>query len=129
VHWPAGVSARDELRTTPGHLIDIAATIYAVAEAKYPDGKTPLEGRSLVGVFDNKPLEREAIYWEHEGNRAVRVGDWKLVSKAGGRWELYDIAHDRVESKNLADEQPDRVKELSAKYNAYAERALVVPKP
>jgi len=100
-----------------------------LADAEYPEGKTPLEGHSLAGVFDNKPLEREALYWEHEGNRAVRVGDWKLVSKDGGEWELYDIASDRVESRNLALEQPEKVRELAAKYDAYAKRALVLPKP
>ncbi len=128
-HWPAGALARGELRTTPGHLIDIAATIFDVANAKYPADKTPLEGLSLRGVFENKPLERDALYWEHEGNKAVRVGDWKLVAKAGGAWELYDIAHDRVEAKNLAAERPEKVRELKEKYQAYAQRALVLPKP
>ena len=114
VHWPAGVAARGELRTTPGHLIDIVATIYDVADAKYPADKTPLEGLSLRGVLEGKPLERDALYWEHEGNRAVRSGDWKLVAKAGGAWELYDIAHDRVEAKNLAAEQPEKVRNWAA---------------
>ncbi len=59
----------------------------------------------------------------------MRSGDWKLVAKAGGAWELYDIAHDRVEAKNLAAEQPEKVRELSDKYQTYAKRALVLPKP
>ena len=89
----------------------------------------PLEGRSLVPAFANKPIDRDAIFWEHEGNRAVRVGDLKLVSKHPGGWELYDIAKDRTELHDLAATMPDRVKELSAKYDAWAKRVNVAPWP
>ena len=89
----------------------------------------PLEGRSLTPVFADKPIDRDAIFWEHEGNCAVRAGDWKLVAKHGGAWELYDIAKDRVESTDFAAKQPEKVKELSAKYDAYAKRSLVEPWP
>lgn len=129
VHWPKGFAGRGELRTTPGHLIDIAATIYDLASASYPADKTPLEGLSLRPVFDNKPLDREALYWEHEGNRAVRAGHWKLVSKHNNPWELYDISRDRVESNDLSGKYPDRVRELAEKYDRYAKRAKVAPWP
>lgn len=128
-HWPAGIAAHGELRTTPSHLIDIAATLYDIAGAKYPADATPLEGKSLVPVFAGKPLERDAIFWEHEGNRAVRSGDWKLVAKHGKGWELYDIAKDRTEQANLAEKNPDVVKDLTAKYDAWAKRANVEPWP
>ncbi|CAN5137256.1 arylsulfatase [soil metagenome] len=128
-HWPAGITTKNELRATPGHLIDIAATLYDVAGAKYPGGATPLEGKSLRPVFENKPLARDAIYWEHEGNRAVREGDWKVVAKHGQAWELYNIARDRVESNNLAATMPDKLRELVTKYNMYAKRANVAPWP
>jgi arylsulfatase A-like enzyme len=129
-HWPKGILARGELIRTPGHLIDVAATCYDLAGAKYPEkGATPPEGRSLVPAFAGKGIERDAIYWEHEGNRAVRVGDYKLVAKHGGSWELYDLAQDRVESSDLAPKMPERVKGLAAKYDAYAKRALVEPWP
>ena len=128
-HWPAGITTKGELRRQPGHLIDIAATCVDLSGAKYPSDATPLEGRSLKSVFADQPLDREAIYWEHEGNRAVRAGDWKLVSKHGQPWELYDISKDRVESVNLAEKHLDRVRELTAKYDAYAKRALVEPWP
>ena len=128
-HWPNGIAAKGELRTEPGHLIDIAATCVDVAGATYPMAATPLEGKSLLPAFAGKPLGREAIFWEHEGNRAVRVGDWKLVAKHGGKWELYDIAKDRVESTDLAAKEPARVKEMVAKYDAWAKRALVEPWP
>src|SRR5206468_9315304 len=68
-HWPKGIAARGELRRQPGHLIDLMATCVEVAGATYPKEATPPEGKSLVGAFAGKPVEREAIYWEHEGNR------------------------------------------------------------
>lgn len=132
VHWPARIRTYGELRYQPGHLIDIMATFVDVAGTKYPNEYkgykiTPLEGKSLVPAFDNKPIEREALYWEHEGNRAVRKGKWKLVSKYPGGWELYDIEADRTELNNLAEEHPEIVKELAGMYDVWAKRSLVVP--
>jgi arylsulfatase A-like enzyme len=128
-HWPKGISAKGELRQHPGHLIDIAATVYDLAGAQYPKDATPLEGKSLVPAFAGKPIDREAIYWEHEGNRAVRAGDWKLVAKHNQKWELYDISKDRVESTDLAAKMPEKVKELSEKYDTWAKQAQVEPWP
>lgn len=124
-HWPRGISSKGELRNQPGHLIDIAATCLDLSGAQYPTSATPLEGRSLRPAFANRPIEREAIFWEHEGNRAVRKGDWKLVAKHAQDWELYNIAKDRVESNNLAASQPEIVDELRKRYDAYASRTGV----
>lgn len=128
-HWPAGIKVRGELRKQPGHLIDLMATCVDVSGANYPADATPLVGKSLLPAFENKPIEREAIYWEHEGNRAVRVGDWKLVAKHNGPWELYDLSRDRIEANNLAAREPQRVTELTARYEAYAARSNVEPWP
>lgn len=134
VHWPARVSRRGALETTPGHLIDLMATAVDVSGASYPseyhDGQAikPMEGKSLVPAFLGEKLDREAIYWEHEGNRAVRVGDFKLVAKGvEGDWELYNIAEDRSEQRDLSQEMPDLRQELSELWQAYAERANVLP--
>lgn len=134
VHWPAGLSRRGELEHTPGHLIDLMATAIELSDATYPltfhNGQTikPMEGRSLVPTFSGKPIDRKAIYWEHEGNRAIRVGDEKLVAKGkNGNWELYNIANDRSEQHDLSDQKPDRVTELAARWMAYAQRANVLP--
>jgi arylsulfatase len=90
----------------------------------------PLEGRSLIPAFAGKPIERDALYWEHEGNAAVRVGDLKLVRAGrGGAWELYDLAKDRTEQNDLAASQPERAKEFAAKWQAWAKRAQVKPFP
>jgi len=134
-HWPAGIAAKGEWRSQPGHLIDIMATCVEVGGATYPKefkGKPilPMEGKSLVGAFANQPIERDALYWEHEGNAAVRVGDFKLVRRSrNGAWELYDMKSDRTELHDLAAAQPDRAKELAEKWEAWAIRAHVKPYP
>lgn len=134
-HWPAGIAAKNELRTQPAHLIDIMATCVDVAGAnplKELNGKAvlPLEGRSLVPAFAGKPIERDGLFWEHEGNAAVRVGDMKLVRMGrSGAWELYDLAKDRTEQHDLAAAQPEKAKELAEKWTAWAQRAHVLPYP
>ncbi len=127
-HWPKGIAAKGELRTQPGHLIDIAATCADLGGAAYPKDALPLEGKSLRAAFDNRPLDRD-LFWEHEGNRAVRAGNWKLVAKHNQPWELYDIGKDRVEANDLVAKEPAKVKELAAKYETYAKRAKVEPWP
>ena len=87
VHWPDKVERKGELETAPGHVVDLMATAIDVASADYPTSYhenrdiIPMEGQSLVPAFLGQKIEREAIYWEHEGNRAIRVGDYKLVAK------------------------------------------------
>lgn len=148
-HWPNGIKDRGSFRTEPAHLIDIMATCVDVSGAKYPDkfkGKAiiPLEGKSLVPVFSNQPFERDAIYWEHEGNRAVRMGKWKLVSKASKQksflwdkyeeigpenWELYDMEKDRTEMYNVADQNKELVQTMSSMWMSWALRAGAIPRP
>jgi arylsulfatase len=128
-HWPAGIEARGELRREPGHLIDIMATCVELSGAEHPAEAMPLEGRSLTPVFADKQLGREALFWEHEGNRAIRIGDWKLVARHNRPWELYDISKDRTELNDVADSMPDKVREMSARWDAWAERAGVLPYP
>ena len=85
---------------------------------------------ALFPAFANRPIERDAIFWEHEGNAAVRAGDWKLVRLGlTGSWELYDLKTDRSELHDLAAAQPAKVKELATKWEAWAERAHVKPYP
>ncbi|NOY58415.1 MAG: arylsulfatase [Calditrichaeota bacterium] len=137
VHWPSRIKDHGQFRRQPGHVIDIMATCVDVAGATYPDSYKgveilPPEGKSIVPAFDNKTIEREAIYWEHEANRAVRVGKWKLVSMYRSRdnlgpWELYDMENDRTETKDLASKYPDLVQKMSAMWLRYAERANVFP--
>jgi arylsulfatase len=134
-HWPQGITAKNELRRQPAHVIDIMATCLATAGTPAPTGRQgktvlPPEGRSLLPAFAGQPLSRDALFWEHEGNAAVRAGDWKLVRQGReGAWELYDLAKDRTEQTDLAALQPDQVKTLAAQWEAWAVRANVKPYP
>ncbi len=130
VHWPAKVTRHGQLESTPGHLIDLMATAVDVAGASYPkryndNDVQPLEGKSLLPALLGGSIDREAIYWEHEGNRAIRVGDFKLVSEFGKDWELYNIATDRSEQNDLSSAEPERANQLAAMWQAYADRARV----
>jgi arylsulfatase len=117
-HWPKGISAKNELRRTPAHVIDIVPTVLDIAGVAKPQewkGQPIPEapGRSLVPAFaKDETIARDSLWWLHEGNRAVRVGDWKLVAAKGEPWELYDLKTDRAEQHNLASQMPDKVKEL-----------------
>jgi len=89
----------------------------------------PMAGKSLLpAIVDNAPIQRESLCWEHHGNRAIRIGDWKLVARGeAGQWELYNMADDRTELNNLAAEQPRRVKEMNEKWWSWAKRCDVLP--
>jgi arylsulfatase len=135
VHWPAGIGAPGELRHQVGHLIDIMPTLAEVAGASYPAALdertiTPMEGVSLVPAFSDAPLEREAIYFEHEGRRAVLSERWKLVARGrNAPWELYDMEADRTEMHDVVAERPGEVSRLEGMWQAWAERAQVLPRP
>ena len=134
-HWPAGIPAerRGKLESQPGQLVDIMTTCVDAAGAKYPQeyhGQQikPMEGTSLRPAFEGKGLARaKPLVWEHEGNRAIRDGRWKLVAKENQPWELYDMEADRSELHDLAQKQPERVASLSAAWDAWAQRADVLP--
>ncbi len=129
-HWPA-VTPAGAISHEPNHLVDIAATIIDIAGAAYPrvyDGRSivPLEGESFAALLrGGKWARSQPIGWEHEGNRAVRMGQWKLVSKYPGPWELYDMERDRTELDDLAAREPRRVAEMSRWYEDWARRCDV----
>ena len=133
--WPAMIKRRNRIIHQPGHVIDVMATCLEAAGMEYPEAYqgrpiTPMSGKSLLPVFQGAEREpRRAIYWEHEGNRAVRQGKWKLVSQHPDAWELYDLEADRTEMSNLAGKHPGKVAELISMYEKWAQRCGVMPWP
>lgn len=132
VHWPAGISEQGALRHQPAQLPDVMATFLDITGVAYPakyNGKNikALEGFNMVPTFKNHPHGRDVLYWEHEGNKAVRKGRWKLVCQYPGDWELYDMEAGRTELNDLAAIHPDIVRELDAQYKKWAERCQVTP--
>ncbi len=133
-HWPKGIKGKNRWFRTPSHLIDLMATCVDLGKASYPKTKNgkeiiPMEGISLRPAFEGTALKRgKPIYFEHEGNRAVRDGKWKLVAKGvRGAWELYDMEKDRTEMHNLATKQPGITARMAAQYKQWAEERGVVP--
>jgi len=148
VSWPAGIKSKGEFRHQPGQLVDIMATLSELAVAKYPEEINgnriiPMQGMSLVRTFDTDSITDRTLFWEHEGNRGIRKGKWKLVSEAWPSavaldslevlpvilWELYDMENDRSEIDNLAVQYPEIVKEMAAEWQDWAVKSSVVPKP
>ncbi len=117
--WPAGIPGAGQLRHAVGHVIDIAPTLVHLAGGDWPkefEGSAlpPHPGRDLSPTFsEDVPIDRDCLWWLHDGNRAIREGDWKLVAARKERWQLYDLAHDRAENNDLAAKHREKVKELS----------------
>ena len=140
VHWPKGFKATNELRHTPAHLIDIMATCVDVAGASYPDTFAkhtiqPLEGKSLLSVFEKDEMEKRHILFEHENNGALRIGDWKLVGKnvvlenstIPHKWELYNMAQDRSEMNDLSAKYPKKRDKMIKLFEKEAKRTRIFP--
>jgi arylsulfatase len=130
--WPAGIpaAAHGRLVRGPAHLLDLMPTFLELAGQAYPSTRPARpEGRSIVNMIKGSDGPNDRTFcWEHEGNRAIRKGKWKLVMLPDApAWELFDIAADRTESTDLAASQPEIVRELSAEYDRWAERCGVVP--
>ncbi|MBB5268752.1 arylsulfatase [Algibacter amylolyticus] len=138
VHWPKMISKENQgkIISEYGFLPDIMASCVDVAQTNYPkayEGNTivPASGKSLVPLFkgENKQIHNEPIFWEHEGNKAVRLGKYKLVSKwekeKETNWELYDMETDRTEMHNLANVRREKVDELRSMYDHWEKEKSV----
>lgn len=127
IAWWPGVIKKNTIERQPGHIIDFMATFIELAGATYPkefNGERilPLEGRSLLPIFEGKKrLDHPYYAWEWSGNRAYRVGDWKVAwDKEFKEWELYDLSVDHTETNNLATAEPEKVKAMGAAWNKWA---------
>ncbi len=129
VHWPAGIPNPGTRSDQVGHLIDIMPTLLEAANTTYPTSFNgydvlPQEGISLMPVFKGETLaERPPIFWEFWGNRAVRVGDWKLVAERSKDWELYNVEADRSELNNLLEAESEKTAQMAGMYDDWAARS------
>ncbi|MGK0188145.1 MAG: arylsulfatase A-like enzyme [Verrucomicrobiales bacterium] len=134
-HWPDGIAATKEWITTPGHLVDLMATCVDLGNGSYPEhfkqhAIAPMEGKSLRPVFDGGELPERPLYFEHEGNAAVRQGEYKLVRLGRkGAWELYDMGSDRTEAHDLAAAMPEKTAKLRELWTQWAKTHQVLPYP
>ncbi len=132
IAWFPGKIKANALSRQVGHITDIMPTLLDVAGVRYPEmlaneKLTPLAGSSLTALFQNPQATRaKTIFWEHEGSRAMRKADWKLVAEIGQPWELYDLNADRSETNNLANRYPQKVKELEKEYLEWAAKVGVL---
>lgn len=143
VQWPSGIKHKGVLNRQLSHLIDIMPTCLEIASISYPgeyNGNTivPYEGKSLVPAFSGKMIDREFLFWEHSGNRALRMGNWKVVSRVKNekvfsaevsKWELYNLEEDPSETINLAGRFPDKLKLMADRWEKEALRTKAKPWP
>lgn len=127
VHWPAGLKGKENtIDRGLAHVIDIMPTCMELAKAKYPNtinGKKTLApaGKSLLPLlYDQKASIHDTLYWEHEGGRAIRVGDWKMSSLPNKPWELFNLSEDHTETRNLSSEYPEKVKQMNSGWTKWA---------
>jgi len=123
IAWPKGLKNGGRWDRAPRHLVDIMATCIEVGQAEYPTtgNVEPLAGKSFLPLIQGleDPGHNE-LYFKYASSRGMREGDWKLVSFYGAKWELYNVATDRQEQKDLAEKYPERVMELSARWRQFA---------
>ncbi len=132
VHWPAGLKRQGDIDNRPSHIIDLMPTILEAAQATCPNElnglKTaPLAGESMLPILRGTKVEERVMCFEHEGNRAIIDGRWKLSALRNQPWELYDLGNDRTELVNLALEHPEIVTRLDKEWNTWAEENFVTP--
>lgn len=131
IHWPGRL--RDDggrIVDTPAHLIDLVPTMLDAAGSRAGSNVVDeLPGSSLLPLLDGEALPARMLFFEHEGNRAVRAGRWKLVALRRQDWELYDMSVDRSEMRNRASERPELVRQLSDAWDGWAKRNHVTPLP
>lgn len=138
VSWPKGIPENNQgsIIRQYGFLPDIMATCIDLAETRYPkkyQGNSihPLQGKSFTSLLkgQDKPIHKEPVFWEHEGNRAVRLGDYKLVmawdDNKPENWELYNVRKDRTEMRDLSKQMPDKVEKMKKMWHKWAKNSMV----
>lgn len=129
-HWPSMIRQGGKMTDQIGHVVDILPTCLDVAGAAYPtefQGRKPLslDGKSLAPIFRGEQRAgHEALYWNALQNQALRVGPWKLVNAGRGKsWKLYNLDADGTETRDLSSQEPQRVRDLAARWQEWAKRS------
>ncbi len=120
--WPGVIKETGKITGQVGHLIDLMPTCLDVAGAMYPQNKQlkPLRGKSLVPALKGEESERqEPLFWEFSGEMAMRQGDWKIVKRKKGQWELYDLATDPVELHDVGRNRKDILEKMTDAYESW----------
>ena len=129
VSWPDGIAARGEWRRTPGHVVDLVPTLLGLAGIRAPHESggaevPPKPGKDLASVFaEDKRIERDSLWWFHDGHRAIRIADWKLVAAKDEPWELYDLSKDRAEANDLSSAETQRVSAMQSEWDRQLDEA------
>ncbi len=135
VHWPAGIESKGQLIHDPVHITDLAPTIFSIVKTSYPnffEGKDliPQVGENILPIMNGENLPKsKSMFFEHQGNQAVRQGDWKLVRRHKQDWELYNLREDPTELTDLSDRNKDKKQELLTTYRQWAEKNNVMEWP
>ncbi len=129
VHWPKGLKGKENtINRGVTHVIDILPTCLELSKSSYPkmingEKTIPPSGKSLLPLLYGKTKAiHDTLYWEHEGGRAIRVGDWKMSALPKGNWELFDLAKDHTETVDLSQQFPEKVKQLDEAWQAWTEK-------
>jgi arylsulfatase A-like enzyme len=134
IRWPAGIADKGAVRNTPAHIVDIVPTLLEAAAGRPVKparllGKNapPPPGRTLTPLFTaDAPAFNRTLWWQHEGNRALRQGNWKIVAAGeDAPWELYDVSSDRSETVNQSQAQSDRTAKMSAHWKAMHDQFVI----
>jgi arylsulfatase A-like enzyme len=129
IYWDGQLNAQaGRLYHRPGHIIDLMPTIVAASGVDY-GGNLPMPGQDLVEQILSEEDQNRTLYFEHESNRGIRDGNWKLVALKHEPWELYDMTSIRTEMVDVSEGYRDVVTRLSRKWEAWAEDNNVTPLP
>jgi len=126
-YWPKGIEGKNRISHKVGHFIDFMPTFIDISGAAYPaefkgEKVVPMQGQSLLPVFQNKEVERrKPIYWSFGKGKAVRYENWRLVSDGGQPWSLYNMVDDKTETNDLSRKHPEVVSKLNKLYQDWIE--------